>query len=598
MLPDPGFLYLSKKHQMALTLLEYALLNQVGFCVISGETGSGKTTLLRKLLENIDDSFTVGMITNTQKGFGELLDWVLSAFGIHEQGMSQVDMHQRFMDFVVEQYAANKSTLLIVDEAQNMTIEKLEELRMLSNVNSDKDQVLQVILAGQPDLKDTLRLPELRQFAQRIGVDHHLSSLSEEETYGYIQHRLSVAGSSGEIFTEEACDHIHEYSGGIPRLINLLCDTVMVYGFADQREIIDEDIVDEMVQDRMKDSIVPLASTTPSQKKKRKKKKEKRKPALKKIEPVKHTTVEKVEVRAVEEKAAMADVPAREEIKNVDTAITAETAVEKKDVYAEAVKSTAQMTSESTAIGNSAKQTIEKDDQNEDGDVKKRIPNTIQVLEPEGPSETKIWKWITAAAVAVAMSVLIFVVGTSNPDETASKKVASSDARDQPAAVIQQVPEEIKRQLAEAEKFRKELARRQEEDRARMNALEQQTAVLQRERDEALADVKAEKKKRANAAAIAKMAARNEKEAQAIAQKAIAEALASEMKNQLLMKLREEEAARLEQELLEQQATLEAEKAAEAEPVPEPVVENKKKWESFSTDPCASSTARFLSTCR
>jgi len=172
--------------------------------------------------------------------------------------MGKVEMHQLFVDFLLEQYAKNKTTLLIVDEAQNLAVETLEELRMLSNVNSEKDQVLQVILAGQPALKDTLRLPELMQFAQRIGVDYHLESLSLEETCGYIQHRLKTSGATKDIFTPGACSRIHSYSGGTPRLINLICDTVLVYGFADQKQTIDKDLIDEMVLERMKDSVVPI----------------------------------------------------------------------------------------------------------------------------------------------------------------------------------------------------------------------------------------------------------------------------------------------------------------------------------------------------
>ena len=178
MLPDPDFLYQSKKHRLALTMLEYAMLNNAGFCVITGDIGAGKTTLLRKLLTTVEDSITVGMITNTHQSFGELLDWVLSAFGIHEPGLGKVELHQRFVDFLLEQYAKNKSTLLIVDEAQNMPVATLEELRMLSNINSEKDLVLQIILAGQPDLMETLRKPELTQFAQRIAVDFHLTALN------------------------------------------------------------------------------------------------------------------------------------------------------------------------------------------------------------------------------------------------------------------------------------------------------------------------------------------------------------------------------------------------------------------------------------
>ena len=260
MLPDPGFLYLSKKHQAALTLLEYGLMNNVGFCVISGETGAGKTTLLRKLLGRLDDSYRVGMITNTHQSFGSLLDWILSAFNQHEKGLSHVEMHQKLMDFLIAEYANNRKILLIVDEAQNMNAATLEELRMLSNVNSEKDQLMQVILAGQPALKDTLRIPELMQFAQRIGVDYHLGDLDVGETTHYIQHRLRTAGATQDIFTAAACARIHSYSGGTPRLVNLLCDTVLVYGFADQCSTIDVELIDEMVTERMKDSVVPLVN--------------------------------------------------------------------------------------------------------------------------------------------------------------------------------------------------------------------------------------------------------------------------------------------------------------------------------------------------
>ncbi len=260
MLPDPGFLFLGKKHQAALTLLEYGLLNHVGFCVISGEPGAGKTTILRALLEKVDDDTTVGLITNTHRSFGGLLDWILSAFNLHRANLSPVEMHQIFMEYLIEEYASQRSVLLIVDEAQNMTAEALEELRMLSNVNSEKDQLMQIILAGQPALKEMLRKPELEQFAQRIGVDYHLATLALEETCGYIQHRLLTAGAEKDVFTPAACERIHNYSGGTPRLINLLCETVLVYGFADQLEIIDVDLVDEMVQERMKDSVVPIVN--------------------------------------------------------------------------------------------------------------------------------------------------------------------------------------------------------------------------------------------------------------------------------------------------------------------------------------------------
>jgi type II secretory pathway predicted ATPase ExeA len=260
MLPDPSFLFLSKKHQAALTLLEYGLLNHVGFCVITGEPGAGKTTIIRALLERVSENITVGLITNTHQSFGGLLDWVLSAFDLHRPNLTTVEMHQIFMEFLIEEYAKNRSVLLIVDEAQNMQPDTLEELRMLSNVNSEKDQLLQVVLSGQPELKEMLIRPELMQFAQRIAVDYHLETLNVEETCGYIQHRMITAGAERDVFTPAACERIHNYSGGTPRLINLLCETVLVYGFADQLQMIDVDLVDEMVQERMKNSVVPIVN--------------------------------------------------------------------------------------------------------------------------------------------------------------------------------------------------------------------------------------------------------------------------------------------------------------------------------------------------
>ncbi|RDH82778.1 MAG: hypothetical protein DIZ80_10910 [endosymbiont of Galathealinum brachiosum] len=261
LLPDPDYLYLSPKHQRALTLLEYGMMNQAGFSVICGDTGAGKTTLIRRLLTELGDDTKVGLINNTHHSFGELLNWVLMAFGIDGDGKSKAQMHQMFIDFLIEQYAQNKHTVLIVDEAQNMKADTLEELRMLSNINSDKDQVLQVILAGQPALRETLRQPELMQFAQRIAVDYYLESLSVEETNAYIHHRLKVAGTENTIFTDAACEAIFKYSGGTPRLINLLCDTALVYGFAEQSEEISEQLVHDVVREQHSNSIIPTFNT-------------------------------------------------------------------------------------------------------------------------------------------------------------------------------------------------------------------------------------------------------------------------------------------------------------------------------------------------
>jgi general secretion pathway protein A len=257
LLPDPGFLYMSEKHRMAATLLEYGLMNQAGFTVISGDIGAGKTTLIRHLLDNMDRDHTVGLISNTHHSFGELLQWILLAFNLEHAGMTKVEMYQRFVDFIIDEYAHNRSTVLIVDEAQNMSAETLEELRMLSNVNADKDQALQVILVGQNELRDTLRRPDLVQFAQRISVDYHLQPLSEDETANYIRHRLKVAGGRPDIFTDVACQAVHRYSNGVPRLINLLCDNALVYGYAEQKQHIDANLVTQVAKDKQKGGIFP-----------------------------------------------------------------------------------------------------------------------------------------------------------------------------------------------------------------------------------------------------------------------------------------------------------------------------------------------------
>jgi type II secretory pathway predicted ATPase ExeA len=258
LLPDPGFLYLSDKHRMALTLLEYGLMNQAGFTVISGDIGTGKTTLIRHLLDHMDREHTVGLISNTHRDFGELLQWILLAFNLDHAGLNKVEMYQRLVDFIIDEYAHNRRVVIIVDEAQNMAAETLEELRMLSNINADKDQALQVILVGQRELRDTLRRPDLVQFAQRISVDYHLEPLSEQDVVGYIRHRMEVAGGDPDTFTEAACLAVHRFSNGVPRLINLLCDTALVYGFAEQRNQIDSALVTDVAREKQQGGIFPV----------------------------------------------------------------------------------------------------------------------------------------------------------------------------------------------------------------------------------------------------------------------------------------------------------------------------------------------------
>jgi type II secretory pathway predicted ATPase ExeA len=248
--PDPEFLYLSRRHKLGYSMLAYGVENRAGFTVITGDIGSGKTTLVRRLLNKLPQSFTVGLVTNTHQGTSSLLDWVLLSFGEPYQQASTVARFEALQQFLISEYAAGRRAILIIDEAQNLTPETLEELRLLSNINADKHQLLQMILLGQPELQNLLTRPDLQQFAQRIAVDFRLLPLEPGEVEAYIRHRLAVAGRSEPLFTAAVCGTIARASGGIPRKINILCDTALVYGMALEAPLIDESILEEVLRDR------------------------------------------------------------------------------------------------------------------------------------------------------------------------------------------------------------------------------------------------------------------------------------------------------------------------------------------------------------
>lgn len=250
LLPDPSFLFLSKQHSTAYTMLEYGLMSKAPIIVVTGEIGGGKTTLLRHLLNHTGDDLTLGLISNTHESFGGLMQWVMVAFDIQTDATTDAQRFKAFTDFLIAQYREGKRTVLIVDEAQNMSITGLEELRLLSNINADKHEVLQLVLVGQPELRESLQRPELKQFVQRIAVAYHLGPLSEVEAYNYIEHRLTTAGAPSMLFTEEAVSRIFKYSQGVPRIINVVCDTAMVYAFAQQLDMISDTVVEEVIQDR------------------------------------------------------------------------------------------------------------------------------------------------------------------------------------------------------------------------------------------------------------------------------------------------------------------------------------------------------------
>ncbi len=248
--PDPDFLFMGKRHSLAYAMLEYGIQNRAAFSVICGEIGSGKTTLVRHLLNNLGPEFEVGLVSNTHKNTNELLDWIMLAFDQPYDGMSYVAMYDAFQKFLIKRYGEGKRNVVIVDEAQNISPLALESLRMLSNINADKDQLLQIILVGQPQLRDMLRHPDLKQFMQRVSVEFYLPPMAPTEVKKYIYHRLHVAGRSEPLFTDAACSRIADASGGIPRAINTLCDTALVYGFSSDADEVDVDLVDEVIQDK------------------------------------------------------------------------------------------------------------------------------------------------------------------------------------------------------------------------------------------------------------------------------------------------------------------------------------------------------------
>ncbi len=640
MLPDPGFLFLSKKHRAALTLLEYGLLNHVGFCVISGEPGAGKTIILRALLERVPDNVTVGLITNTHQSFGGLLDWILSAFDLHQPSLEHVEMHQVFMDFLIEEYANHRTVLLIIDEAQNMTLETLEELRMLSNVNSEKDQLLQVMLAGQPSLKDTLRRPELMQFAQRIAVDYHLEPLGVKETCGYIQHRLVTAGAERNIFTPAACERIHCYSGGTPRLINLLCETVLVYGYADQQNMIDVDLVDEMVQERMKDSVVPIVNRDAAEKD--------NKQASKELEQDFPWITPKAQTSAVKKKPVINE-----------TAKQASTAVDKPTVINSAGKTVATgdqysylssgeekavepenktEVAEPPLIQPAAQQTPKKSQDN----VAAASPSVVDQVAAETEKSHVMHGIVAVFIIAVLIVLALFSSGKISTGEVIDW-VANKRAEIFGTLVLQKPHEEEEVRLKKLQIEAQALKQAREQEAARVKKLQTEALALQKERDEAIAKAEEEKRAKQQAAekaALAVEAAENkrkleeekrlaevkQREQLAKQREAYARAEADRLKREaaklaeekrlLEARLEEEkiikqqETARLEREWLEtqrqqqllreQEAKIRAEKLAEAEAaaIAAAIAAANAKEEESKTAECSGPAARYKASCR
>jgi general secretion pathway protein A len=256
-LPDPDLIYWCQNHRLAFAMLEFGVMNSAGFTVITGEIGCGKTTLIRYLLRKLDSHVTACVISNTPRTQDELLPWVLMSLNQPFEA-SHPALFKQFRQFLYDQSARGRRTILIIDEAQNLASGALEELRMLSNVNTDKQQFLQIILVGQPQLKELLRAPQLLQFAQRVSSDFHLRPLNGREVSEYIDFRLRTVGARSELFTDDACRIIADTSRGIPRTINILCDTALVYGFAAEVGSITAELVDTVIQNKAQFGVLPF----------------------------------------------------------------------------------------------------------------------------------------------------------------------------------------------------------------------------------------------------------------------------------------------------------------------------------------------------
>lgn len=250
LLPNPKFLYLSKGHRKALSYLQYGVQEHAGFTLLTGEVGSGKTTLVRDIINKISSDTTLSMIFNTRVDAHQLIGMINDDFGLDVAGKEKVILLRELNDFLLEECSCGRQPIIIIDEAQNLSADALEEIRMLSNLESDSFKLVQIILVGQPELKQIIAKPSLRQLRQRISISCHLNPLNREETEEYIFHRLATVGSRDCVsFKEGVFDMIFRFSGGIPRLINLICDFLLLSAFVEETRDIDIELVKDAVNE-------------------------------------------------------------------------------------------------------------------------------------------------------------------------------------------------------------------------------------------------------------------------------------------------------------------------------------------------------------
>ena len=247
--PDPKFLYLTPGHREALAQLIYGVQEHKGFIVLTGEVGTGKTTLLQTLLQRLDSTTAVAFVFNSTLPFDDILEYVLEDFGIGKTVSSRAQRLVALNNFLVDRRRAGQNTVLIIDEAQNLEPDTLEQVRLLSNFETPTDKLLQILLVGQPELKVRLQLPQLRQLKQRIGLRCAIPPMTPEETRDYIRSRLRVAGARDlNLFNEAAVRRIAEYAGGIPRVVNIVCDHALLIGYADQTRHIGRELIERAIK--------------------------------------------------------------------------------------------------------------------------------------------------------------------------------------------------------------------------------------------------------------------------------------------------------------------------------------------------------------
>ena len=247
---DPSFLYLSKRHKEAFSYLIYGIKERKGFLEITGEIGTGKTTLCRALLNQLDPRTKAAFIFNSDLSELQILQAIIEDLDIKIKKKTKIELFNQLNNFLLEQLGLGNNVILILDEAQNLKPKVLEQLRMLSNLETEKEKLFQIVLVGQPELRDKLNSPNLRQLRQRIGVRYHILPLEETEVADYINHRLHVAGSNGSIkFTEEAIEKIYEYSTGLPRLINIVSDKALLLGFVLEMDEINGKIIEKSIDE-------------------------------------------------------------------------------------------------------------------------------------------------------------------------------------------------------------------------------------------------------------------------------------------------------------------------------------------------------------